>query len=308
MSLLPSATELLFAVGAGDRVVAVTHECDHPADAVRDLPRVTSNALPTEGVPSVEIDTHIRTALHAGSAIYNLDAQRLAELDPELIVTQGLFEVCAVAYDSVERAVRRLAGDIPIISLEPMSLGDIVDTVDAVGEATGCTREASSVADTMRERIGRVGAMVSPEPRPRVACIEWTDPIFAGGHWVPEMVAIAGGDDALWSPGVPSTDIAWEHVLEAQPDVMLLMPCGFGLERTLELAPEVTGRPGFAGLPCARSGRVIAVDGSSYFNRPGPRIVEGLDILAAAVRATPGDPLPRGAAWVQGAPQRGALA
>ena len=298
VSLLPSATELLFAVGAGEHVVAVTHECDHPPDGVRHLPRITASALPTEGAPAREIDTHIRTARHEGSSIYDLDTAMLAELAPDLIVTQELCDVCAVAYETVRRAARRLPGDVPVVSLEPSTLGDIVATAEAVGEATGHDGAGRALAAAMHARIDRVAALAPPSPRPRVACIEWTDPIFAGGHWVPEMVAIAGGDDVLGVPAVPSTDLPWERVLAAEPEVMVLMPCGFGLERTLELAADVTARPGFADLPCARSGRVVAVDGSSYFNRPGPRIVDGLDILAAAVRRRPGEPLPGGAAWV----------
>jgi iron complex transport system substrate-binding protein len=265
---------------------------------VRRLPRLTSNALPTGGATSHEIDTHIRSARHAGSSIYTLDAERLAELEPDLIVTQELCDVCAVAYETVERAVRRLPGAVPIVSLEPRTLDDIVATATAVGRATGEERAGGTLAAAMRERIEVVASLAPPRPRPRVACIEWTDPVFIGGHWVPEMVRLAGGEDPLGVPGEPSTDIPWERVLEAEPEVLVLMPCGFDLARTLSVATEITGRPGFADLPCARSGRVIATDGSGYFNRPGPRIVDGLEILAAAVRARPGEPLPEGSCWV----------
>lgn len=285
-------------MGAGDRVVAVTHECDYPADAVRHLSRVTSNALPTDGTTSREIDTHIRGARHAGSSIYHLDAATLQRLQPDLIVTQELCDVCAVSYEVVERAVRRLPGEVPIVSLEPSTLDEIVATAEAVGAATGEQRRGAALAEAMRERIGVVAAAAVPDPRPRVVCIEWTDPIFIGGHWVPEMVRLAGGDDMLGIVGEPSTDIPWERVLDAQPEVIVLMPCGFNLTQTLERASEVTERAGFGDLPCARSGRVIAVDGSSYFNRPGPRIVDGLEILASAIRSAPGAPLPSGAAWV----------
>jgi iron complex transport system substrate-binding protein len=297
VSLLPSATEILFAIGAGDQVVAVTHECDHPAAATR-LPVVTSNALPTEGAPSRDIDTHIRRARHEGSSIYNLDEAALAGLHPDLIVTQELCEVCAVAYAEVQRAVHRLEAEAPVVSLEPASLEDICATVLAVGAATGHEREAATLAAAMRERISVIASMAPPAPRPRVVCIEWTDPVMAGGHWVPEMVSIAGGEDPLGEAAQPSRDVSWDRVLAADPDVMVLMPCGFGLQRTLDVAAEITGRPGFESLPCARSGRVVAVDGSSYFNRPGPRIAGGLEILAAAIRRTPGDRLPSGAAWV----------
>lgn len=280
-------------------MVAVTHECDYPPEAVRRLPRVTANALPTEGAASRDIDTHIRAARHAGSSIYNLDTAALERLAPDLIVTQELCDVCAVAYDTVQRAVRRLPGEVPIVSLEPRSLDDIVATATAVGEATGELNGGAALAAALRERFAVVAALAAPEPHPRVVCIEWTDPVFTGGHWVPEMVRLAGGDDVLGIPGEPSTDVPWERVLEVRPEVLVLMPCGFDLSRTLTVAPEITSRAGFADLPCARSGRVIATDGSSYFNRPGPRIVDGLEILAAAVRATPGAALPTGAAWVR---------
>ncbi|HEX6539559.1 MAG TPA: cobalamin-binding protein [Candidatus Dormibacteraeota bacterium] len=296
--MLPSATELLFAVGAGDRVVAVTHECDHPPEGVRRLPRVTSSALPTEGAAPRDIDTHIRAARHAGSSIYNLDTAALERLSPDLIVTQELCDVCAVAYETVEHAVRCLPGDVPIVSLEPRTVDDIVATAVAVGDATGEPRGGTALAAAMRERIAVIAAMVAPEPRPRVVCIEWTDPVFIGGHWVPEMVRLAGGDDVLGVAGEPSPGVEWERVLETQPEVLVLMPCGFDLARTAAVAAEVTARPGFTYLPCARSGRVVATDGSSYFNRSGPRIVGGLEILAAAVRARPGAPLPAGASWV----------
>ena len=297
VSLLPSATEILFAIGAGDRVVAVTHECDHPPEA-QPLPRVTSNALPTEKAPPADIDRHIRRARHEGSSIYLLDETLLGALGPDLIITQELCDVCAVAYGQVERAVRRLPGDIPIMSLEPRTLEDICETVLAVGRATGHEHGAEVVAASMRERIGVVAALARPASGAAVACIEWTDPLMAGGHWVPEMVSIAGGRDALGPAGEPSVQVGWDRVISAQPDVMVLMPCGLDLQRTMEVSSEVVSRRGFDDLPCARAGRVIAVDGSSYFNRPGPRIVSGLEILAAALRATPGEPLPRGAAWV----------
>lgn len=298
VSLLPSATEILFAIGAGAQVVGVTHECDHPPEA-RQVARLTSNVLPTEGAAPGDVDRHIRHALHQGSSIYALDEATLSAVAPDLVITQELCEVCAVAYRDVDRAVRRLAGDVSVLSLEPESLDAICSTIVAVGSVTGHTRAAELVVSSMRERIEVVAALATPEPRPAVACIEWTDPVMAGGHWVPEMVAIAGGRDPLGVPGQPSRYVGWEEVLDARPDVMVLMPCGFGLERTLEVSAEITSRPGFAELPCAKAGRVIAVDGSSYFNRPGPRIVTGLEILAAAVRAAADDPLPRGAGWVR---------
>jgi iron complex transport system substrate-binding protein len=280
--------------------VAVTHECDWPPE-VAALPRLTASVFDHQAAGSGEIDRHIRGAVHEGSGIYTLDAVRLAELRPDLIVTQELCEVCAVSYRQVERAVRELPGEVPILSLEPESLDDIMETALVLGRATLHEEGAERLVAEMRRRIAAVGALAPPpsQPsRPGVACIEWTDPVMAGGHWVPEMVRLAGGDDLLGAEGARSEQVEWREVVEAGPDVVVLMPCGYGLERSLECAAEITGRPGFDALPAARSGRVAAVDGSSYFNRPGPRIVAGLELLAAILRTAPGEPLPDGAAWV----------
>jgi iron complex transport system substrate-binding protein len=297
-SLLPSATELLFAIGGGPDVVGVTHECDWPPE-VAALPRLTASVFDHAAARSGEIDRHIRGAVHEGSGIYTLDAARLAELEPDLIVTQELCEVCAVSYRQVERAVRELPGEVPILSLEPESLDDIMETALVLGRATLHEDGAERLVADMRRRIAAVAALPAVQGgRPGVACIEWTDPVMAGGHWVPEMVRLAGGDDLLGAEGARSEQVAWDEVVEAAPDVMVLMPCGYGLSRSLECAPEVTVRPGFEALPAAQRQRVAAVDGSSYFNRPGPRIVQGLELLAAILRTPPGESLPEGAAWV----------
>ncbi len=307
VSLLPSATEILFAIGAGDRVVGVTHECDHP-EAARGLPKVTSSLLPTEGVAPGDIDRHIHAARHAGSSIYRLDEAELAQIEPDLIITQELCDVCAVAYSEVRRAVRRLPGDVPVLSLEPRSMEEICLSIEEVGAATGCAGGAARTVGAMRQRIAEIGALPTLNPRPRVACIEWTDPLMVGGHWVPEIARIAGGVDVLGVEGAPSRYVSWDEVKAAQPEVMILMPCGYDLARTLELVPDVTSRPGFDDMPCARSGRVLAVDGSAYFSRPGPRVVHGLEILAASIRSERPAPAPFGAAyWNQPATSRIAL-
>jgi iron complex transport system substrate-binding protein len=287
VSLLPSATEILFAIGAGDRVVGVTHECDFPA-AAWNLPKVTANAVIREGETPADIDRHIHAARHAGSSIYRLDEALLGELRPDLIVTQELCDVCAVAYGEVQRAVRRLPGDVPVLSLEPRSLEDVCASVEEVGVATGAEDGAARCAAEMRATIARVAALPAPIPVPRVVCIEWTDPIMVGGHWVPEMVRIAGGIDTLGVPGEPSRYASWSDVAASRPDLMVLMPCGFDLEHSDALIPTMTSLEGFDALPCAADGGVVAVDGSAYFNRPGPRIARGLEILADAIRAQPG--------------------
>jgi iron complex transport system substrate-binding protein len=297
-SLLPSATELLFAIGAGPEVVGVTHECDWPPEA-QGLPVLTRSLIDHTGSSPGEIDRHVRAAVHEGSGIYALDAELLASLKPDLIVTQELCEVCAVSYRQVETAVRELPGEVPILSLEPEGLDGIMETAEVLGRATGHEEGAARLVASMRHRIAAVQALPPVAGgRPAVACLEWTDPLMAGGHWVPEMVRLAGGDDVLGAEGQRSAEVAWDDVVEAAPDAMVLMPCGFGLSRSLQCAGEVTSRPGFDDLPCGRGGRVAAVDGSSYFNRPGPRIVTGLDILAAILRTPPAEPLPEGAAWV----------
>ncbi|MGH9016863.1 MAG: cobalamin-binding protein [Acidimicrobiales bacterium] len=296
VSLLPSATEILFAVGAGDAVVAVTHECDFPAGAAG-RPRITASAINHDGSTCAAIDRHIKATLHQGSSIYRLDEALLASLAPTLVVTQELCDVCAVAYTEVAHAVRRLAADTPILSLEPTGLDEILGTITAVGRATGHGETAAQVVASLERRLGAVDRLDRPPPWPTV-CIEWTDPLMVGGHWVPEMVGRAGGVDPLGIAGQPSRWVEWDDVVAARPQVMILMPCGFGLDRTVELASDVTGLPGFAELPCAVSGRVAAVDGSAYFNRPGPRIVDGLEIVAAILRTDPPRALPPGSAWV----------
>lgn len=296
-SLLPSATEILFAVGAGDDVVGVTHECDYPPAACR-LPALTSSAIDHDGQTCASIDRHIQAAVHAGSSIYRLDEALMARMAPDLVVTQELCEVCAVAYSQVEVAVRRLSGTTPVLSLEPGTLEEICHTVETVGQAVDRADRARDVAEALRSRIAAVAALSIPHPRPRMVCIEWTDPIMIGGHWVPEMVQVAGAEDPLGTAGSPSSYVPWEQVISADPDILVLMPCGFGLQQTLAVADDITSRPEFASLSCARTGQVVAVDGSSYFNRPGPRVVDGLEILAAVVRSRPGDRLPAGAARV----------
>lgn len=296
-SLLPSATEILFAIGAGDEVVGVTHECDYPVEALR-LPHLTSSALDHDGQTCAAIDRHIRSAVHSGSSIYRLDEALLAEVAPDLIVTQELCEVCAVSYGQVQEAVRRLTGPTPVLSLEPSSLEDICRTIEMVGDAVGKREPARKLTATIRGRIAAVEALDAPRPRPRTVCLEWTDPLMAGGHWVPEMVRLAGAVDALGIEGAPSRYVSWEQVVAIDPDLVVLMPCGHTLEETLAVVDDVIARPGFASLSCVVSGKVVAVDGSSYYNRPGPRIVDGLEILATIVRTRPGEPLPAGAAWV----------
>lgn len=280
VSLLPSATEIVFALGLGDQVVAVSHECDFPPEA-RQRPAVTRSPLHGHALTSAEIDRRTTEERRAGRALYSLDVRRLQGLAPDLILTQELCDVCAVGQPEVERAVREL-GSVPrVLSLEPNTLDDVLRTIEAVGAATGREAVASRLIGALRARIERVRQTVADVDQfPRVFCMEWADPPWVAGHWVPEMVALAGGRDVLGSVGAPSERVDWERVAAAAPDVVVLMPCGYDLRRTLAERPVVEALPGWAALPAVRAGRVYAVDGSSYFNRPGPRLVDGLELLA----------------------------
>lgn len=279
-SLLPSATEIVFALELGDRLVAVTHECDHPPEVTR-LPVITRSALDHGGRRGREIHADVARALHAGSSLYELDEALLRKLAPDLILTQELCAVCAVSYATVRTAVRRLEGTPRILSLEPTSLDGILETVLAVGDAAGVAEGARDVVRQLRARIARIaGAAGGILARPRVLALEWLDPPFVGGHWVPEMMRLAGGTDGLGREAAPSREVAWPEITAYAPEVIVLMPCGFDLARTLEELRHAVLPRAWDDLPAARAGRVYAVDGSAYFNRPGPRIVDGLEILA----------------------------
>ena len=276
-SLLPSATEMVHFCGAGETLVGVTHECDYPP-GVEGLPDLTSSKL-DQNMTSAEIDAEIGRHLTDSGSIYALDAELLEELDPDLIFTQGLCEVCAVSTNLVEQAASGL--EARIFSLNPTSLREVLEDTVRVGEALGCGEEARTKVAALEERLVRVEVTVARLPRPRVGCIEWLDPPFSAGHWVPEMVRIAGGEEVLAGPGEPSRRLSWEEVFEAAPEVLVLMPCGFGARRTVEEACRVLPAvSGWNDLPAVREGRVWAVDANSYFSRPAPRLVEGVEILA----------------------------
>jgi len=296
-SLLPSATEIVFALGLGDRVVGVTHECDFPPEARR-RPVVTRSAVPEDTPDSRVIHQHIARAVHAGSSIYTLDHARLAALDPDLILTQELCDVCAVSYAQVTAAVRRLEGPRRVLSLAPTSLEGILTTILQVGEAAGVPERAQALVAGLRARIDAITARAAGRARrPRVVALEWLDPPFVGGHWVPEMVRRAGGQDVLGPEGRPSTRVSWARIADAAPEVIVLMPCGFDLARTRAALAAADLPPAWRTLDAVVAGAVYAVDGSAYFNRPGPRIVDGLAILAEILHPEAFPPTFRGTAW-----------
>ncbi|HEU5438962.1 MAG TPA: cobalamin-binding protein [Ktedonobacterales bacterium] len=283
ISLLPSATEILFALGLGDEVTAVTHECDYPA-AAREKPNITRSLL-APGMSSGAIDEAVRGQLAADAhSLYTIDRELLAQIAPDLIVTQQLCEVCAVAYDDVLDAVRALPRRPEILNLEPMGLDDVLSDISRVGAATGREEAARALVAELEARIARVReAVARAESRPRVAFLEWLDPLFCGGHWNPELVRLAGGDDPLGREHQPAVAISWEQVRDLQPEVMVISCCGFDEARTRQDVPLLEALPGWDTLPCVRSGRIHVVDGAAYFSRPGPRLVDSLEILARFV-------------------------
>ncbi len=286
VSLLPSSTEIIYSLGLDDHLVAVTHECDYP-EQVRDKPAITRNVL-RQDLTSAEIDTAVRSQLSTDAhTIYTIDRDLLARLAPDLIVTQQLCEVCAVSYDEVLDAIRSLPHRPQVLNLEPSTLSDVLADIQRVGDVTGYAEQASSVVRDLERRISHVRKMVTSAPtRPRVAFLEWIDPLFCGGHWNPELVELAGGLDGLGNKWQPSTRIEWQHVVDFAPEVLVISCCGFSAERAAEDLPILAALPGYYDLPCVRSERVHIVDGAAYFSRPGPRLVDSLELLARFIHPT----------------------
>ncbi len=278
VSLVPSATEIVASLGLTDELVGISADCDFPPE-ICGKP-VLSEAVVTPDLSSPEIDRRIRGRAHTGRSVYHLDAAQLARLRPDLILTQELCAVCAPSFSVVMQAARLLDAEPRIVSLEPRRLLDILDNIRLVGELAGVPERAADLARRLQRRIDDVAARSGGE-RPRVVCVEWLEPVYVGGHWVPEMVAAAGGRDALGAPGEASRMAEWRDVRDARPDVLVVMACGFDVSRTRAEIGLLTRRPGWDDLPAVRSGRVYLADASAYFSRPGPRIVDGLEILAA---------------------------
>jgi iron complex transport system substrate-binding protein len=272
-SLVPSATETLFALGLGDRVVAVTHECDYPP-AAAELPHLTRTVIP-EGLSAAEIDRVVRNRVGRGEALYELDVDVLRRLEPDLIVTQALCEVCAVSFDDVRAVAAGLPSHPSVISLDPTTLGEVLADARRVAEAAGVPIAGDELVTEAGHRIARVRAAVRDAPAPRVAALEWLDPPFVGGHWVPQMIELAGGEDPLGRPGERSRTATWEEIEQSRPEVVLSMPCGYYADRAAEEALAARDRLARVGAE-----RVVAVDAAAYFSRPGPRLVDGLELLA----------------------------
>jgi iron complex transport system substrate-binding protein len=285
VSLLPAATEIACALGAGGRLVGRSHECDHPPGVER-LPAVTAARLPgAAAAPSGAIDRDVRGLLRDALSPFAVDAARLAALDPDLVLTQDQCRACAVSLADVERALAAAAGGRPrVLSLAPRTLGEVWDAIEAVAAALGEAAAGRALRARLALRVVAIGERAGRAPsRPRVACVEWLEPLMAAGHWTPELIAIAGGTPLLARAGERSRWIAWRELVAADPEVLVVAPCGFPVARTAPEMALLTALPGWRQLAAVRAGRVVVADGSAFFNRPGPRLVETLEILAEAI-------------------------
>ncbi len=275
VSLVPSATEMLFALGLGSDVIAVTHECDYP-EAARELPTITRDVLPP-GLSAADIDAAVKERTLAGESIYELDTDMLHDLHPDLIVTQALCSVCAVSYDDVRAIAEEIESQPRVISLDPHTVGEVLGDARTLAQATDRKDAAVELVRDAAARIDRIRLAVrDARHRPRVAALEWLDPPFAAGHWTPQLIEYAGGEDVLGFAGEPSAECSWEQVSASQPDIVIVMPCGYDAEiahREAEMHRDQ--------LAAVGAGEVVAVDAASYFSRPGPRIVDGLELLAS---------------------------
>ncbi|HKO99638.1 MAG TPA: cobalamin-binding protein [Pyrinomonadaceae bacterium] len=280
VSFLPSATELACALGLTDQLVGITHECDYPPE-IKGKPIVVRAALPIETMTQPEIDVAVSERMRNGQSLYEVDEKLLQALAPNLIITQDLCQVCAPSGNEVSQALRLLPKKPQILWLTPNSLDQIFENLRDLGEATGTLTRAQDLIAEGRARLQKVEDVTNGlSSRPRVFCMEWLDPVYCSGHWVPEMVRIAGGVDGLGQEGSDSIRITWEDVLEWRPEVLIITPCGYDLEKTVEVSGKLPGYAGWAHLPAVRDGRVFAVDANSYFARPGPRVIEGTELLA----------------------------
>ncbi|HWY28039.1 MAG TPA: cobalamin-binding protein, partial [Candidatus Sulfotelmatobacter sp.] len=276
-SLLPSATEIAFALGLGDQVVAVSHECDYPHEA-SNRPVLTKSAIHQKIHRSLGVDREVE---QRGGDIYEIDEKLLEKLKPDLILTQELCHVCAVSYTKVKEAARVLDADTKIVSLEPTNLEDIVDNILLVGRMTGKLGEAEKLAQQMLQRISRIREKTqTTRHRPRVFFMEWLQPPWTGGHWIPEMIDYAGGLDGLGHLGKPSYRLGWDEVVEYKPEIIILSPCGFDANQVMEESHVLSSYEGWEKIPAFQSSRIYAVNASAYFSRSGPRAVDGLEILA----------------------------
>ena len=282
VSLLPSATELVCGLGLRDQLVGVSHECDYPASVVG-LPVLTSSRIP-EGLDSGEIDRLVTDQLKNDEALYDLVMEPLTELQPDLIVTQALCDVCAVSGNDVAKAIGSLPGDPQVVNLEPICLNDVLDTVDMLAQAADCVEQGVRYRAELQGRIDAVAERSKTLiDRPKVALLDWLDPLFDGGHWSPEIIDLAGGEPCFGAKQEPSQRREWDQLIEARPDCIFIALCGFNVERSMQDIEVFLATEGYAQLKAACGPKIFLVDGNAYFSRPGPRLVDALEIMAHAL-------------------------
>lgn len=283
-SFLPSATEIVYALGLGDQLYGVTRSCDYPAEALA-KPIVVRSILDEEGLTSTDIDRIVKEHARNGQSVYHIDMEALRAADPDLILTQELCDVCAVGYQDVLTQVKDLPKTPRVVSLNPTSLEDVLRDMLTVGEVTETAGVARAAVSALRQRIDTVRQRAAQAlTRPRVCCLEWMDPLFVSGHWIPEMVQIAGGTDGIGNHGTPSSQVTWDQVRAYQPEIIILMPCGADVPKTLSELDYVRDLPGWNEIPAVRASQVYAVNASAYFSRSGPRLVDGLELLAQIIQ------------------------
>ena len=288
-SLLPSATEVIALLGLSEELVGISHECDYPP-SVRGVPIMIEPMIPPYGLASVDIDRQVSQLVASGQRLYRLKDHLLRQAQPDLILSQDLCHVCAVTPDQLHDALCSMPRQPTILTLNPRTVHDVIDDVVRIGDAAGRPAEGQLLATQLRDRLDTIQIRVQGlSQRPRVVCIEWLSPLYVAGHWVPEMVQLAGGQDALSQPGSPSRIVTWDEVLSAAPDVLIVMPCGFSVERTHAELFQLMQQPGQWRLSPALAEHTYLVDASSYFSRPGPRLIDGIELLAAILHPSDHD-------------------
>jgi iron complex transport system substrate-binding protein len=279
-SLLPSATEVIASLGLGDELVGISHECDYPP-SIKHVPIMVEPVIPPHGLASAEIDSRVRQLIASGQRLYRLKDQLLRQAQPELILSQDLCHVCAITPDQLQDAIGSMPRQPTILTLNPSSVLDVINDVVRIGDAAGRSADGHRLAAHLHDRLDAVHHRLQTiSHRPRVVCIEWLSPLYGAGHWVPEMVQRAGGLDVLAQPGSPSRVVTWDEILAAAPDVLLVMPCGFSVEKTHTELLQLMQHPNQWRLSPALAEHTYLVDASSYFSRPGPRLIDGIELLA----------------------------
>ena len=280
-SLLPSATEVIALLGLSDELVGISHECDYPP-SIKHVPVMVEPMIPSHGLASDDIDRQVRQLVASGQRLYRLNDHLLREAQPDLILSQDLCHVCAVTPDQLHNALCSMSRQPTVLTLNPSTIHDVIDDVVRIGDAAGRSAEGHRLATQLRDRLEAIRTRVQDiSHRPRVVCIEWLSPLYVAGHWVPEMVQLAGGHDVLAQPGSPSRVVTWDDIMAAAPDVLIVMPCGFSVERTHTELSQLLQQPDQWRLSQNLAQRTFLVDASSYFSRPGPRLIDGIELLAA---------------------------